>query len=202
LGARLGAATLAAPFFVLAVQAPAQARIPCRAGPGTTTIAHSAKARIFSDDRNGNDYACLYSNGHPRYLSSTEHFEYPLVRFAAPYVAYVPTIEAVPDDVKVMDMRTGRVHTYPSVHPIENKICSRTVSLAVKHDGAVAWIATNFRASGCEHPPTGAIEVRAHDKHGLRLLDSSLAVVPSSLRRSGSTLRWVDGGVTHTATLD
>jgi hypothetical protein len=192
----------AASIVVLAAQAPAQARIPCRPGPGTRTIAHTAKARIFSDNRNGNDYACLYSNGHPRFLSTTEHFEYPLVRFAAPYVAYVPTIEAVPDDVKVMDMRTGHVRTYPSVHPIENTICSRTESLALKRDGAVAWIATNFRASGCEHPPTGTIEVRVHDKHGLRLLDSSLAIVPTSLQLSGSTLRWVDGGATRTATLD
>ena len=188
-------------LVVLAGHAQARAPIPCRPGPGTTTIAHTAKARIFSDNRNGNDYACLYSNGHPRFLSTTEHFEYPLVRFAAPYVAYVPTIEAVPDDVKVMDMRNGHVHTYPAVHPIENKICSQTQSLELKRDGAVAWIATNFRASGCEHPPTGAIEVRVHDKLGLRLLDSSLAIVPTSLQLSGSTLRWVDGGLTRTATL-
>ena len=179
----------------------AQAKIPCRPGPGTTTIAHTSKARLFSYEANGNDYACLYSNGHPRYVSTTEHFEYPLVRFAAPYIAYVPNVEAVPDDVHVMDMRTGHTHTYAAVKPIGTFICEQVESLAVKRDGAVAWIATNFLSSLCEPMAGATIEVRAHDKLGLRVLDSGLAIKPKSLSLSGSTLRWVDGGATRTATL-
>lgn len=159
------------------------------------------KARIFSDNRNGNDYACLYRNGHPRYLSTTEHYEYPLARFAAPYVAYVPTIEAVPGNVFVLNMRTGRKHEYESAQPIEHAICAEVTSLAVKRDGALAWIATNFLNSGCPHPPGPVIEVRAHDRTGFHVLDTGTAIVPGSLQLSGSRLTWIDAGMTRSAIL-
>jgi hypothetical protein len=198
---RLGVVVCATSSLLLVGEASAKARIPCRPGPGTTTIAHSAKARIFSDNRNGNDYACLYRNGHPRYLSSTEHYEYTLVRFAGPYVAYVPKVEATTRDVGVLNMNTGRRHSYQIVRPIANEICPEAGSLVLKADGAVAWIATNFVGAGCTRPPGPAIEVRAHDRRGLRVLDSGTGVVPTSLHLSGSALRWVDGGHTRTATL-
>jgi hypothetical protein len=198
---RLGVVVGATSSSLLIVAASAHARIPCRPGPGTTTIAHSARARIFSDNRNGNDYACLYSNGHPRYLSSTEHYEYTLVRFAGPYVAYVPKIEATTGDVGVMNMNSGRRHSYQIVRPIAHGICPEAGSLVLKADGAVAWIATNFLGAGCTHPPGPAIEVRAHDSRGLRVLDSGTSIVPTSLHLSGSVLRWRHGGHTRTATL-
>jgi hypothetical protein len=203
LAARLGATMVVAWSVSLTGYASgsAYARVPCRPGPGTTTIAHSAKARIFADDRNGNDYACLYRNGHARYLSSTEHYEYPLVRFAGAYVAYVPTVEAVPENVWVMNMAVGHAHSYQAAKPIENGICSEVDSLVLKPDGAVAWIATNFLAANCPHPPGPAIEVRAHDHRGLRVLDSGNGIAPRSLRLSHSRIRWVHSGSTHSAAL-
>jgi hypothetical protein len=199
--ARLALAALAAGSISLAEQASARASIPCRPGPGTATIAHSSRARIFSDERNGNDYACLYSNGHPRYLSSTEHYEYLHVRFAGPYVAFEPTIEAVPSNVGVMNMRTGRVHTYEAARPFENGTCSEVNSLVLKGDGAVAWIATDFPEQLCPHPPATTLEVRSHDRHGLHVLDSGTGIAPTSLRLHRARLSWVDGGSTRTATL-
>lgn len=166
------------------------------------TIAHSAKARIFEDIRNGNDYACLYGNGHPRLLSTSEHFEYELVHFAGPYVAYVQNIEAVDDDVGVTNMSTGHTSIFQElVRPIEHAVCAKAESLVLKPDGAVAWIATNFLAEGCEHPPTGVVEVRAHDKHGLRTIEASATIAPKSLCLTGSTLRWMNGALARTATL-
>ncbi len=193
---------VAAWALLFAGAASAHASVPCRPGPGTTTIAHSKHARIFSDERNGNDYACLYSNGHPRYLSTTEHFEYPLVRFAGPYVAYMPTIEAVPGNVSVLNMSTGRAHEYESAQPIEGATCAEVTSLALKGDGAVAWIATNFLSPNCEPRPGATIEVRAHDRHGLRVLDTGTVIGLKSLRLSRSTVTWKDGGATRSATLD
>ena len=186
----------------LAGQASARARIPCRPAAGTTTIAHSTRARIFEDERDGNDYACLYSDGHAHYLSSSEHYEYRLVRFAGSFVAYVQNINAVDDHVGVMDLRTGRVGNYEEVRPINHAICPKVDSLVLKWDGVVAWIATNFAAEGfCENPPGPAIEVRVHDRHRLRVVDSGTGIVPTSLHLSGSVLRWVDAGRVRSATL-
>jgi hypothetical protein len=192
---------LSASAISLAAGTAAQAKIPCRPAHGTRTIAHSRNARLFEDFANGNDYACLYSNGHPRFLSTTEHYEYPLVRFAGPYVAFEPTIEAVPGDVGVMNMSTGRRHDYAAARPIENGICAEVDSLVLKPDGAVAWIGTNFLSPLCTHPPGPAIEVRAHDRRGLRVLDSAVTIAPRSLRLAGSLLRWKHGGLVRTATL-
>lgn len=186
----------------LAGGASAQARIPCRPASGTTTIAHSTSARIFEDERDGNDYACLYSDGHARYLSSSEHYEYRLVRFAGSYVAYVQNIEGVDDHVGVVNLRTGHVGNYEEVRPIGNAVCPQVDSLVLRSDGAAAWIATNFLAQGfCENPPGPAIEVRLHDRHGLRVVDSGTGITPASLRLSGSMLRWVDAGHVRSATL-
>lgn len=186
----------------VAGQASAQARIPCRPASGTTTIAHSTRARIFEDERDGNDYACLYSDGHAHYLSSSEHYEYRLVRFAGSYVAYVQNIEAVDDHVGVMNLRTGRLGNYQEVRPIGNAVCPQVDSLVLKSDGAVAWIATNFLAQGfCENPPGPAIEVRRHDRRGLHVVDHGTGIVPTSLHLSGSMLRWVDAGHVRSATL-
>ena len=199
---RLVRSVAAAWAISVAGQASAQASIPCRPAPGTTTVAHSTKARIFEDERHGNDYACLYSDGHAHYLSGSEHYEYRLVRFAGSYVAYVQNIEGVDDHVGVMNLRTGRLGNYEEVRPIDNAVCPQVVSLVLKSDGAAAWIATNFLAEGfCENPPGPAIEVRLHDRHGLRVVDSGTGIVPTSLRLSGSMLQWVDAGHVRSVTL-
>jgi hypothetical protein len=182
-------------------QAPAQARVPCRPGPGTVTLAHSAKARIFEYERNGNDYACLYSNGHPRYLSSSEHYEYRLVRFAGAYVAFVENVRAIDEHVGVVNLRTGGIYRYAQVRPIENSECPETNSLVLKGDGAVAWIATNFLSSQCPNPPGPVIEVRRHDRRGLQTIETGAGIVLNSLSLSGSSLRWTNTGQMRSATL-
>ncbi len=183
-------------LVTLAAQASAQTPVPCRPGSGTITIAHSRYARLFEDEHTDAYYACLYSDGHARDLSDNEHYQYALVRFAGPYVAFVQSIESVESDVGVVNLRTGRAHYYQElVAPIEASVCPEVGSLVLSPGGAVAWIATNFLGGVCgpEHPrPT--IEVRLADRYGQRVLDGGQGIVPTSLRLSGSTLEWIDAG--------
>lgn len=192
----LVASTVLALAVTLAAQASAQTPVPCRPAPGTTTIAHSRYARLFEDAHTDAYYACLYSDGHARELSDNEHYEYALVRFAGPYVAFVQSIESAESDVGVVNLRTGHAHYHEElVAPIEASVCPEVGSLVLSPDGAVAWIATNFLGEVCgpEHPrPT--IEVRLADRYGLHVLDSGLGIVSTSLRLSGSTIEWVDAG--------
>lgn len=175
--------------------------ISCRPGSGTFTIAHSSSARIFSAS-NGNDYACLYSSGQVRYLSTTEHYQYRLVRFAGPYVAFVQNIAAGDDHVGVMNLSTGRLRNFRIASAVGNSICPGVEALVLKADGAIAWIGTNFLpAFACTNPPAPVIEVRRRDRRGLRILDSNGTIALHSLQLTGSTLKWVDAGQAKTASL-
>jgi hypothetical protein len=187
------------------------------------TIAHSTRARMFSDERTGDDYACLYSNGHARLLSTIEHWEYQLVRFSARYVAFVAFAEGANAYVGVMNLNTGHVRRFreyeevapikpppnecPSAVPNCSVVCPQVDSLVLKPDGAVAWIAVNFSAPG---PTTGAscgtqiapvTEVRRHDQRGLDVIATGAGIVPSSLRLAGATLSFTDDERTVTSTL-
>jgi hypothetical protein len=197
---RRGAACVLAWALSLGVQAAAQASVPCRPGPGTITIAHSSKASVFEDEHDGNDYACLYSDGHPRLLSTSEHFAYEHVRFAGSYVAYVQNIEGSDDAVGVTNLRTGHTARFTEVErPIGRFIGGVADALVLKSDGAVAWIATNAVAEEMS-PPGPDVEVRVHDRRGLRTVESG-AIAPTSLRLSGSTLRWLNAGQSRSTTL-
>src|ERR1700694_4084370 len=77
-------------------------RLRCRPGADSSTIAQSPAARLFTAP-DGNDYACLYSVGRAFYLSSAEHYEYRLVHFSGPYVAYVQNVAASDDNVGELD---------------------------------------------------------------------------------------------------
>jgi len=165
------------------------------------TIAQNSAARLFTG-ADGNDYACLYSVGRAFYLSGAEHYEYQLVHFSGPYVAYVQNIEASDENVGEMDLRTGRVRTFEIATPIQNSVCYGVGSLALKADGAIAWIGTNFLGFACISPPGPEIEVRRHDRRGLSILDRGTRIVPGSLHLFKGILSWTDGGVKRTSALD
>jgi hypothetical protein len=74
-------------------------------------------------------------------------------------------------------------------------------SLALQADGAIAWIGTNFLGFACISPPGPEIEVRRHDRRGLRILDSGTTIVPGSLRLLRGVLSWTDGAVRRTSRL-
>ncbi|MFI4985610.1 MAG: hypothetical protein ACHQAV_06480 [Solirubrobacterales bacterium] len=177
------------------------ARIPCRPTADSVTIAQSPAARLFTG-ADGNDYACLYSVARAFYLSGAEHYDYRLVHFSGPYVAYVQNIEASDDSIGEMDLRSGRLRTFQIATPINNSVCYGVGSLALKADGAVAWIGTNFLGFACISPPGPEIEVRRHDHRGLRILDRGRRIVPGSLHLLKGVLSWTDGGVRRKSTLD
>jgi hypothetical protein len=70
-------------------------------------------------------------------------------------------------------------------------------SLALKRDGALAWIGvgTSIGAHGKD------VEVRRDDRLGLALLDSGAAIAGGSLRLHGSTVTWKHGASKRSATL-
>lgn len=101
-----------------------------------------------------------------------------------------------------------RLRSVPATDfPSGEQARSLVASLVLRSDGAVAWIgqASQFapirpsRADG--FGKVRAIEIRAYDKHGPRLLDSGLTIRTDSLRLHGSKLTWKDGAATRSATL-
>lgn len=123
--------------------------------------------------------------------------------------------------VIVRDLRTGRVlHKVPTGAPLEPKPhyvgVGNVVSIVVKSDGTVAWIADDYERSAAAH---GAeyFDVYAVDRSGTRLLASGTDVDPGSLALSvggtnigmgsesvaaGSMVYWTQGGKSESAVLN
>jgi hypothetical protein len=103
--------------------------------------------------------------------------------------------------IKVENLRTGRLlHKVPTGTSSPNSIgIGPVVTLVVKSDGAVAWIAGNNKGRG---EPATSYEVHALDKTGNRLLASGAEIDPSSLALAGGTLYWTQGGKPMSAVLN
>jgi hypothetical protein len=178
-------------------------------------------------------WGCVYGHSHPYFLGplpygadSTEGgggIEHEML--AGPVVAYGEvSIEDGHTEwhAVVRDLRTGRVlHRVPTGAPLEPKPryvgVGSVVAIAVKSDGAVAWIADDDERSATAHG-TGLpyFDVYAVDKSGTRLLAAGTEIDPSSLALSvggsnigqgsltapGSTLYWTQGGKPASATLN
>jgi hypothetical protein len=72
------------------------------------------------------------------------------------------------------------------------------LSIVIKPDGAVAWIA-RMSSLGGGHPELQVLAANAGAS--ARLLDSGDGVAPASLRLHGSRLTWKHGGQVRSATL-
>ncbi len=92
----------------------------------------------------------------------------------------------------VRDLRNGEVlHRLPtgrSVDPKREIGVGPVVSLVVKADGAVAWVADDYERTGF-----GPVwwDLYSEDRSSLRLLTSGTSISPHSLALTGSTLYWV-----------
>jgi hypothetical protein len=124
--------------------------------------------------------------------------------------------------VIVRDLRTGRVlHRVPTgvlLKPEQRYVgVGNVVSIVVKGDGAVAWIAEDYeRSHPSGSPEVSYFDVYAVDKTGTRLLVSGTNVAPSSLALStgatrisgypssvaGSAVYWTQGGKSESAVLN
>ena len=101
--------------------------------------------------------------------------------------------------VLVRDLRNGRIlHRLPTGVPASNNPelvgDGMTTAIALKSDGAVAWILE----SGVE---PSEYQVHADDKKGNRVLATGANISPHSLALAGSTLYWTQGGKPFSATL-
>jgi len=178
-------------------------------------------------------WGCAYGHKRPFFLgplpygsSSNSSAGVEHETLAGPIVAYEEYYSAGPRSgsaewhVVVRDLRTGRVlHRVPTGAPLEPKPgyvgVGNVVSIVVKSDGAVAWLADDYERSGTAHG-TEYIDVYAVDKSGTRLLAAGTEIDPSSLALSvggsnigqgsrtapGSTLYWTQGGQPMSASLN
>jgi len=106
--------------------------------------------------------------------------------------------------VFVLDLRTGRLlHQVPTgvlAKPLPLHVGSGpAANIVVKSDGAVAWIAENEELSAKE---VTYYELHALDKTGSRVLASGPNIDTSSLKLTGSTLHWKQGGKRASAVLN
>jgi hypothetical protein len=116
--------------------------------------------------------------------------------------------------IEVRDLRTGDIVRrvgHPDGHPELIQWGSRLYDLALKANGSLAWTLDRFATdsngypvgySENKPPVVVAWEVWALDTNGPRRLDSGPNLVLDSLELNGSTLTWINDGVTRTATLD
>ncbi len=112
--------------------------------------------------------------------------------------------------VYVRDLRNGRLlHKLLSgiqlqPHPPGySKGVGPVISVVLKSDGAVAWIAYDFLrtvASGSLHP--SYFDLYAAEASGERLVAAGTEINPFSLALAGSTLYWTQGGRPFSAALN
>ncbi len=123
--------------------------------------------------------------------------------------------------VVVLDLRTGRaIHRVPTGVPLRPEPgyigVGNVVSIVLKSDGAVAWIADDYeRTTGSILTEVPYFDVEAVDKSGSRLLASGADIDPSSLALSvgatnigyhslaaeGNTVSWTRDGKPASASL-
>jgi hypothetical protein len=101
--------------------------------------------------------------------------------------------------VVVLDLRSGRVlHRVPTgvTYPPDSRFVGDgpTWAIAVKGDGAVAWINDTVQHEN-------RYQVHALDKNGERVLATGSDIAPGSLALAGSTLYWTQGGKPFSARL-
>jgi hypothetical protein len=157
-------------------------------------------------------YACLFDSPSKRidlgenYAPDDyrEHF-----RLAGPFVAFFRTGCAMctwPQAViEVRDGHDGSLVRRPDV-----RYWTRLADLELTTSGSVAWTLESLALAPdgfpigypTQPPVIETREVWAHDSQGQRLLDSGPNLDLNSLALNGSTLTWINDGVTRAATLD
>ena len=171
----------------------------------TNTVARNSAVRLFvrEADPNSTLYACLRRSRRTIKVVANfddglyESAEYSNVRLAGYFVAWSfertdisckadcpPNYNATSYWIQRSDLRTGKEKTIDGgVHGS---------ALRINRRGAVAWT---------EEDNDGLFDVLAYDRAGKRTLDHGL-VPTRSLKFTGRTLRWTNGGVKRSATLN
>lgn len=165
----------------------------------------------------GGIFGCTYALGRSYLLGATPHSDpsggggVEVETLAGPLVAYTyrssgpvqsGSLGNCGTRVYVRDLRDGRVlqdllsgvqlQPHP---PGDCEGVGPVRAIALKSDGAVAWIAWDLLrtvATGSLHPQY--FDLYAADKTGERLVASGTEIDPSSLALAGSALYWTQGG--------
>lgn len=110
--------------------------------------------------------------------------------------------------VEVEDLRTRRiVRKVPTGSPLEPEPhysgVGEVVSLVVKNDGGIAWIAWDSERSSNigSSNEVRYYDVYSSDHTGTHLLAAGTNVAPRSLALVGSTIYWTQAGAPHSAPL-
>jgi hypothetical protein len=177
----------------------------------TTTLARSSTGRVFAErdaaDLGGatrNAYGCLFGTRERFFL--TEH-ESPDDYVAAAAIAD-PLVAVAnyrcPADcggrVDVVDLRLGQPVRFDYIQPMCNQDTGQppeVSALALAPSGSYAYIAGAYAGA---RPSINDVVKNVGGEN--TLLDCGAGIAPRSLTLGGSTLRWSNGGMTHTAPLD
>jgi hypothetical protein len=170
---------------------------------GSQTLASSRSSRVYS--LGGKAYACLDSNGKTYKLGSATlcigGVRAGPFALAAGDVAYGATscgVDFSSSEVIVRSLVDG--HTLRHAPATNRSLVEQEgglQSLVLKADGSVGWIATEQSLGTHQR----LLQLFKDDNGGLKLLDSGLGLLPSSLKLSGSQLTWRDNARSRHATL-
>jgi hypothetical protein len=180
---------------------------PRRCGPrAAPTIAASRQARVYAAD--GGVFGCSFVGGRSFRLGNTaealHQSRVQLVVVAGADAAYalssfgVDTVSATVVLRRLTDGRRQEQFAATSSGLVEG--FQSVTSLALKSDGAVAWI--GVANSIVAHREITEVHADASASGSAnRILDSGPGIAPQSLRLHASTLTWRHGQATRRATL-
>lgn len=204
--ARICAALTCAGAALALAAAAAQSNVHApRCGPvAARTLAAGASARVYA--LHGDVYGCSVTTGVRTRLGTTASCigaqRVGPVALAGQIAAYglescgVDTGSTVIVTRRLADGQT--LVTLPALTgPVGPESYEMVGSLAVKSDGACAWIASARSIVRT----LAETEVHRSEPGGFALLDSGAAIVPGSLRLRGSALSWRHGALLRSATL-
>jgi hypothetical protein len=183
---------------------PLSAVQPNACGPAhSRTLAQSSVARVYS--LRGAVYGCSARTGRRTKLGSTAIgalSKVGLVRLAGACAAYEVDLHGIDSGSAAVVVRRlsdgAKLGTAPAVGRAYVESFQTVTSLVVRRGGAIAWIARDASIISSDV----AVEVHKLDRRSSPvLLDRGKAIDPSSLRLSGSSLTWTDGGATRSSTL-
>ncbi len=150
-------------------------------------------------------YACSYRYGRSYRLTEGEPpgaERYQLFRISGHFAGYVhygvacEACDSARATVTSLNLRTGRDRSYFGT-TLPDWPDERAHDLVLRRNGSIASIAT-----GTEYDHgTSAIQVRALDAGGRRVLDEGDGISLRSLELNGTTVSWVKDGVRKSATV-
>jgi hypothetical protein len=199
---------------VLIVPATASSRPAARphgcSPAGSTTVVANARTRVFR--WHGLVYGCLRRLGHPYALTSNDGYGFDKLRFVKPVMAgrfvawafyWESSVEGYGWGVRAMNLRNGALSLAEFDATFNDQPRKAAVSrLIVTPGGSYAWTWTiDYR----DHQDQELRKVEPGGKSGPGklgvIVDSGPDLDLASLKRDGSAITWLQGGVEQSETL-